>query len=52
MLRIQDHVEILVDVFTETLKVSNLMKDGRWNNKNVFNGHGDAGFPEDDSMQD
>ena len=39
VLRIQNHFQVAVNVAAKTLKVSDLMKDGRRDDKDVFNRH-------------
>ena len=39
MLRIQNHLEVAVDLAAKTLEVPDLMKDGRRDDEDVFDGH-------------
>ena len=39
MLRIQDHFQVTLNLAAKALKVPNLMKDGRWDDEDVFDGH-------------
>ena len=39
MLRIQNYLQVAVYLAAKTLEVPDLMKDGRWDNKDVFDVH-------------